>query len=410
MALSDISSGRNNSNYNGSAVGRIADILNGNKQAQNIPDNTRQAPPVPTRAANPLESAIHGLGNVGQTVADFNFIPGMNFQQANEERRQAWADNQFDAKDITTAAKSGIAFAGNLIPGMVGGLMQDPEKLYKAGTGNVIDNNGVQVDALTGQQRAAYGVDAGIDALGFIPGFGLEANFARAAGNVGKAAAKTAAVNAVENEIKTGATKKISQELTDKAAKAAYKENSVDKLSVPAQYGLAAANEAGQEYVQGIAGAYEEDPDLKLSEIGSKPVQDIAIESAVWGAIGGGAFKGVERGTQKLAKKVNEIQNKRAQNLASKQAENMAAMEQTGKIAPTPDYMTASDYRDHTGGIRLTKASKDYIEEQNRKQSQNPLAMSTVAMHTDDTIMDETTLPAEQVRQSIIKKDINSDS
>ena len=91
MALSDISSGRNNSNYNGSAVGRIADIVNSNKQAPTQVPNT---PPVPTRAANPLEAAIHGLGNVGQIVADFNFIPGMNFQQANEERRQAWAEEK----------------------------------------------------------------------------------------------------------------------------------------------------------------------------------------------------------------------------------------------------------------------------------------------------------------------------
>jgi len=218
--------------------------------------------------------------------------------------------NGLDAEDLTQIRNFAVS-----IPGMIpGGLFEGVEKGYEAATGAPVQERRKTAGGdweiadyqLDWNQRAAAGLDAAIDIGGtFIGGSG------KAISVGGKAIARglaNRALNKAEKGIASAATEAGKKEAFEKGVDSIARANRLSDraerfgdlaassgegllakagFGKGAQFGWNVAEEAGEEFAQ----SYLED--FRNKEYDPKGSFDKAVQSAAWGALGGGIMHGL---------------------------------------------------------------------------------------------------------------------
>ena len=238
-------------------------------EIQKASDKEREKDKKPeTMEANPVDKFLGDLYDMGENVTP-KFLQDM--QQSD---------------DFLTKA-AGVAFGAPF--GTIGAIPQGLAQGYEAISGRGItrdDQDRDTIDVLDANQRAASGVNAAINLGGtMLGGTGRAAKGAfrfgktllgDAAESGVKKAAANAAKDAGEGFIKGGGWKDLVGDM---------------------------AEEAGEEFVQSLA----DDARFGTSDEGSF---GRAVESAAWGALGGGVMSGIGYGLNRVASKKADIDNK----------------------------------------------------------------------------------------------------
>jgi hypothetical protein len=225
-------------------MGFLADLLNGAKDlTSNAIAGADQALGGSGDQANAIQQGIHQVGEVGRGIQEY--LPNLAERQTGYK-----ADGELnDPMDVSM-------FVANLIPGMVGGLTEVPEKIQNLAGGSIVQDDGSR-RTLSPEERMAYGLDAGVDIADLFLGKGA-LKVAKAGGFGMGSVARRMVDSAGAYPMLGRAIKQVATGTADKAtgtlAKEAFK-----------AIGKEAGSEAVQEAIQGYAQQVQEGQDTTLS-------------------------------------------------------------------------------------------------------------------------------------------------
>ena len=319
------------------------------------------------RDMNLWEQGVHGLAEFGESISD-PFGWAKKWQETKDRAESGEAN-------IGDYAETGARFLGSLIPGMIGGLLTDPEKLTEAATGANLQesyNGQASNKELTGEQRLGDLVNAGIDVVSFIPGVGIEGTLAKGGMQLAKGGIQGVARDTAAEAGEQAAKSVGNKSLLERGAEALFPEH-----KFASGLALTAASEAGQEFVQSFAEDVRGYGDkYGFDEITGDNFQgamDKALESAAFGALGGGAFHTLNTGVNYGLNVLQSEAGKAGRSAQSLAATNQAITEENNSYANM--YTARERHEDVTDNMVANVIARD-VESKQADQAKRALGYS----------------------------------
>ena len=365
-----------------------------------------------SRDMNIVEDAITGLNKVGETIGDLS-----GFSENWADFKQNISEGNI-GKAAAELPKTALSFAASVPLGMASIPFTAPAGIAETLTGNrytEAEDGRVSNEKLNAEERVAQGLSTAIDLAG-IP-FGGTGRLVGGAVTLGRTAmrdtagqaVRQAAGRAVRNEAlesageaaaRTATQAAANQAATNNALRGAMRvfDNNLENATFGAQLGFDMAEEGGEEFVQGLAGAVrgnESEDTGGLKELKKGSTWTSALENAALGAAGGALFSGVGRGMRAMSDIINEEDNTRERRSVGanvREQREAAGTVDDDFTAATP--LTPREYNITTDdNERLTSVARDIASDQMDKTARDERNFST-----SGTVASDQSLAVDEVK------------